>query len=136
MTATRGANDNGVVEFTAVAPRNFLRACLLLLLRERPDHGYDLLVRLCSLGLDQEDPGAVYRTLRWMEREGLVRSGWGESCSGPARRTYVLTPSGEQALVGYGRALDECRRTIEGFLDRFLDAVDPLDHHQVGGGAR
>ncbi len=133
MTATREAQGDGVMEVTGMAPRNFLRACLLLLLRERPDHGYDLLARLGSLGLDQEDPGAVYRTLRGMEREGLVRSGWGESCSGPARRTYVLTPCGERALLCYGRALDDCRRTIEGFLDRFLDAVDPLDTPRAGG---
>ena len=31
-------------------PRNFLQPCLLLLLREQPDHGYDLAVRLGASG--------------------------------------------------------------------------------------
>ncbi|MGH9101824.1 MAG: helix-turn-helix transcriptional regulator, partial [Acidimicrobiales bacterium] len=123
----------GSPEAPWMVPRNFLRACLLLLLRERPDHGYDLLERLCPLGLEREDPGAVYRTLRWMERDHLVSSGWTDSCSGPARRTYVLTPAGRDALDEYGHALDDTRRTIEIFLDRFLDAVQPLEDQRAGG---
>ncbi|HZD66382.1 MAG TPA: helix-turn-helix transcriptional regulator [Acidimicrobiales bacterium] len=109
-----------------MTPRNFLRACLLLLLRERPDYGYDLIERLGALGVPHEDPGAVYRTLRGLERGGLVRSGWAQSSAGPARRTYELTPAGQEALETCGHALDQCRRIIEGFLDRFLDATGPV----------
>ena len=38
-------------------PRNFLRPCVLLLLREEPAHGYDLLERLRPLGFTRDDPG-------------------------------------------------------------------------------
>lgn len=131
-TAGQDRRNPGPSGSGAVAPRNYLRACLLLLIHERPDYGYDLVERLKPLGLDQEDPGAVYRTLRWMERDGLVRSGWGDSCSGPLRRTYTMTPEGEEAARSYGYALDGCRRTIEGFLDRFLDAFEPLGAGAAG----
>ena len=77
-------------------PRNFLRPCLLLLLQERPAHGYDLVERLHASLIDDTDAAGVYRTLRAFEREGLVRSSWCTSASGPARRTYALTAAGKE----------------------------------------
>src|SRR4051794_1616804 len=41
-------------------PRNFLRPCLLLLLQERPAHGYDLVERLHTSFIDDTDAGGVY----------------------------------------------------------------------------
>ena len=52
-------------------PKNFLRPCLLLLLREERAHGYDLLERIQSLGFDGSDPGGLYRALRALENDGL-----------------------------------------------------------------
>ena len=57
-------------------PRNFLRPCVLLLLRESPAHGYDLLERAKAFGFTRWDPGGLYRVLRALEEEGLVRSAW------------------------------------------------------------
>ncbi|MCA1680840.1 MAG: helix-turn-helix transcriptional regulator, partial [Actinobacteria bacterium] len=45
-------------------PKNFLRPCLLLLLREAPAHGYELLDRLRAFGFEGSDPGGLYRALR------------------------------------------------------------------------
>src|SRR4051812_1472885 len=67
-------------------PRNFLRPAILLLLREDPAHGYDLLERLRPLGFQRPDPGGLYRVLRALEQEGLVRSAWEPSEAGPERR--------------------------------------------------
>ncbi len=78
-------------------PRNFLQPCLLLLLREQPDHGYELAARLRPMHDGDGDAGAVYRTLRGLERLGLVRSEWQTSDVGPARRTYYITPEGVNA---------------------------------------
>ena len=58
---------------TDVLPRNFLRPCLLLLLREQPAHGYELLERLRTFGFAR-DPGGLYRALRGLEQDGFVRS--------------------------------------------------------------
>ena len=74
--------------------RHFVEPCLLLLLRERPDHGYELVDRLRILGLADGDSASIYRTLRGLERNGLVRSVWRPSSTGPARRTYSLTGEG------------------------------------------
>lgn len=103
-------------------PKNFLRACVLLLLREAPAHGYDLLERLRDFGVDRE-PGGLYRGLRAMEHEGLVASRWEVSLTGPDRRRYELTPAGDRALDAWAAALAETRRVIDLFHRR----------HQPGG---
>ncbi len=104
-------------------PRNFLRPCLLLLLRESPAHGYDLIERLGAFGFSRSDPGGVYRALRSLEREGLVRSGWETSGAGPARRTYELTPEGERMLHAWARRLEESRQVLVEYLDRYVLAT-------------
>ncbi|WP_345426682.1 helix-turn-helix transcriptional regulator [Pseudonocardia xishanensis] len=103
-------------------PRNFLQPCLLLLLRERADHGYDLLSRLASMhdGDPDGDSGGVYRALRSLERQGLVRSRWCTPSAGPARRTYQLTSDGEALL---DRQAEELRQ-VDGALHLFLERYE------------
>lgn len=108
----------------AVPPRNFQRACLLLLLHEHPAHGYDLLERLECLGFERDDPGRLYRTLRLLESEELVRSGWGRSEIGPARRTYELTPAGREELDHAASSLHATRDLLGAFLDRYHDRLE------------
>lgn len=104
-------------------PKNFLRPCLLLLLQERPAHGYDLVERLHLSFLDDTDAGGVYRTLRAFEREGLVRSTWCTSAAGPARRTYALTPAGTDVLRRQVDTLEATRELVHTFLDRCGRAI-------------
>src|SRR5438128_2298577 len=69
----------------------FAEPALLLLLRERPAHGYDLLERLPELtGEARVEMGNLYRLLRGLEEEGLVSSEWDASSAGPAKRRYAL----------------------------------------------
>ena len=70
-------------EVPAGLPRNYLRPCLLLLLAEGTSHGYELLDQVATLGLDRVDPGGLYRCLRAMDKEGLVRSTWAPSTMAP-----------------------------------------------------
>jgi PadR family transcriptional regulator PadR len=104
-------------------PRNFLRPCILLLLREDPAHGYDLLERLRAFGFVEADPGGLYRALRKLEEEGLVHSVWEQSSSGPDRRRYELTRAGKEELHEHARALAATAQTLEGFLSRYEEFV-------------
>lgn len=106
-------------------PRNYLRACILLLLAEAPSHGYELLDGMRPLGLDRADPGGLYRALRSMEQEGLVASWWEASESGPARRSYSLTADGQRWLHAWAETLHEVRQVIGGYLDRYGAVGDP-----------
>ncbi|MGH3848523.1 MAG: PadR family transcriptional regulator [Pseudonocardiaceae bacterium] len=78
-------------------PRDYLRACLALLLAESPSHGYELVDQLAGLG-PKPEPGGIYRILRTMEAEQLVRSSWEPSANGPQRRRYTLTHRGQRWL--------------------------------------
>ena len=104
-------------------PRNFLRPCLLLLLREQPAHGYDLLERLRALGFAREDPGGLYRALRALEADGLVRSAWEASSEGPDRRIYELTRAGMEELHRNAKSLVAARETLDVFLSRYGEFV-------------
>ncbi|MCX7843931.1 MAG: helix-turn-helix transcriptional regulator [Candidatus Bipolaricaulota bacterium] len=72
---------------------------------------------MARLSEQELDPGALYRALRSMEEEGLVRSFWDTSGSGPARRVYALTDAGWD----YPRAWAVFLRRLREELDRFLD---------------
>ncbi|CAN5475086.1 helix-turn-helix transcriptional regulator [soil metagenome] len=100
-------------------PRAYLRPCLLVLLAEGPSHGYELLEGVRRLGFGGADAGGLYRTLRAMEREVLVRSWWEASPAGPARRTYELNTDGEVALRRAVAELQEARRLLGAIVERW-----------------
>ena len=115
-------------------PRNFLRPCVLLLLREQPAHGYDLIERLRALGFTRDDPGRLYRVLRALEQEGYVRSAWEGSTTGPDRRVYELTRPGMEALHGQAKSLKETSHALVRFLSRYEEFValeEPADRARV-----
>jgi PadR family transcriptional regulator PadR len=94
-------------------------AALLLLLAERPTHGYELLDSLPELvGSERVDVGNLYRVLRSLEDEGLVRSEWSADLPGPAKRTYWLTDEGRAALAAWLDALESLGEELDGFLTR------------------
>ncbi len=98
----------------------FAEPALLLLLRERPAHGYDLLERLPELtGEPRVEMGNLYRLLRALEEEGLVSSEWDASSPGPAKRRYALTAAGTQLLDHWARALRRSQDRTARFLARY-----------------
>lgn len=106
-----------------VLPKNFLRPCLLLLLREDRAHGYDLLERIQSFGFDGSDPGNLYRALRALEKGGLVRSVWEPSDNGPDRRTYEITRHGMEHLHETAKAIASGNQAVSAFLSRYQEFV-------------
>ena len=98
----------------------FAEPALLLLLRERPAHGYDLLERLPELtGQPRIEMGNLYRLLRGLEEEGLVSSEWDDSSPGPAKRRYAITLAGEQLLDHWAEALRRSQERTARFLARY-----------------
>lgn len=99
MTDETTAQTNGKAPFRA--PRlhgELLATSLLAFLRDWNAHGYQLAQRLAEAGLPPFDVGTIYRTLRQLEKAGLVSSLWDTSESGPAKRTYSLTSAGDAFL--------------------------------------
>jgi PadR family transcriptional regulator, regulatory protein PadR len=97
----------------------FAEPVVLLSLRGHPTHGYELLEQLPELTGERIDMGNLYRFLRLLEAEGVVRSEWQEDLPGPSKRTYELTDEGRALLDEWARALGNARERIDGFLTRY-----------------
>ncbi|HEY5578769.1 MAG TPA: PadR family transcriptional regulator [Acidimicrobiia bacterium] len=107
----------GVWEVQARVERFVEPALLLLLLRKGPTHGYELAESLGRLAPeDQVDYGNLYRLLRGLEYEGVVRSEWQDDLPGRSKRTYELTPKGRNLLDAWAEALRRARDVIGSFL--------------------
>jgi len=92
---------------------------LLLLLRQKKSYGYELLDRIDEIPLAAVDTGAVYRALRHMESEGLVKSAWDTRESGPAKRVYRITKDGLERLSGWNVSLGKRKEAIEMFIKTY-----------------
>jgi PadR family transcriptional regulator, regulatory protein PadR len=99
-------------------PRMWLQPFLLLALQQWQSHGYELIRRMSAFGFEALDRGSVYRVLRQLEKDGLVRSGWDTSKEGPARRLYSLTDAGHAYLNAWAASL----RGYQSMLDRFFSS--------------
>jgi poly-beta-hydroxybutyrate-responsive repressor len=98
----------------------FVEPAVLLLLRERAMHGYELLERVPELlGEERVDVGNLYRALRALEEDGIVRSEWSAELPGPAKRTYELTAEGTNLLDRWAEGLRENQTIVNEFLRRY-----------------
>ncbi|HMJ00112.1 MAG TPA: helix-turn-helix transcriptional regulator [Gaiellaceae bacterium] len=100
----------------------FTEPAVLLVLRDNPGHGYELLVELQTLMPNERiDMGNLYRILRSLEREGLVTSTWDEEAPGPAKRVYVITQSGRRVLAQWVEAFKKIEQQISAFSKRYAE---------------
>ncbi len=93
----------------------FLEPCLLLLLHQKDSYGYSLLEELEQLGITT-DASVIYRNLRRMEKDGLVKSQWDTQGPGPARRYYKITHEGEDLLHSWVSTIRKNKQILEHFL--------------------
>jgi PadR family transcriptional regulator PadR len=111
----------------------FVEPVVLLLLKKKgQSYGYDLSTDLTEYALtDAEiERGALYRTLRQLEGNGNVKSGWETDKAGPARRVYKLTAKGERHLEEWATVLDHVSKSMA----RFVKATRGTLQHNGSGG--
>lgn len=97
-------------------PRNWLVPVILLSLRDWNSYGYELMERASAFGFEAMNPGTLYRTLRQMEKDGIVESSWETSRGGPARRMYSITDNGKTYLDFWAKSLEQYQRTMDTFF--------------------
>ncbi len=120
MSATVNSTASNRCEGDEVRSRTLLRPALLLLLRDKESHGYELMGRLSELGVEvPPTTGGLYRSLRTMAEEGLVSSYWSTPDRGPARRVYAITEKGQLHLEQSMPALATLLQTVRGVLNRY-----------------
>jgi DNA-binding PadR family transcriptional regulator len=79
--------------------KGHLDLLLLSVLSKGPAHGYVIIetLRAQSEGVFDLPEGTIYPALHRLEDQSLLKSSWSED-TGRRKRTYQLTPKGQQAL--------------------------------------
>lgn len=78
--------------------RGVLPLCILSVLTEGEQYGYDLARRLEEAGLGEIKGGTLYPVLSRLESEELVEIRWETGGGGPSRKYYSLTKRGHNHL--------------------------------------
>jgi PadR family transcriptional regulator, regulatory protein PadR len=111
-------------------PKNWLVPVILLSLREWNSYGYELMERASAFGFEAMNPGTLYRTLRQMEKDGVVESSWETSRGGPARRMYSITGAGEAHLDFWVKSLEQYQRTMDDFFRLYTGKPRHTDENE------
>ncbi|WP_243543915.1 helix-turn-helix transcriptional regulator [Pseudodesulfovibrio tunisiensis] len=99
-------------------PQRYMQPSLLMVLRDGPSYGYELIQRIAEFGFLRGDapPGMVYRHLRQMDEDGLVRSEWDAEGDGPAKRVYSVTAEGLEVLDAWIHHMERQRDALDNFI--------------------
>ena len=94
---------------------------ILLLLAEKPTHGYELIEKYMTLGFTDanSDPGAIYRTLNTLETKGFIKSVWETDKPGAAKKIYSITGDGLELLKIWVIEIKERKKVLELFVKRY-----------------
>lgn len=97
-------------------------AFLLLLIAEKPGHGYELSERLRELGLAKQgisNMGNLYRLLAELEMNGFVIADWDTSEPGPAKKIYRITEAGMMLLDDAASYILEFEKVLSEFKEKY-----------------
>ena len=92
--------------------KDLLELCLLSLMAQGDQYGYELLRRLHAVFPDVQE-SAIYAILRGLCREGYTERYQGETSGGPARKYYRLTPAGAAKHAQLLEAWRSLKATLE-----------------------
>lgn len=98
--------------------RGTLQYCVLALLAEEERYGFDLVKALAEVDGMVTSEGTIYPLLGRLRRDRLVESTWRESTSGPPRRYYRLTSTGQAALASFAVEWSRFRSAVDHFIER------------------
>ena len=97
--------------------KGVLEYCVLAQLRESASYGLKLASDLARYKTLFASEGTIYPLLARLRKKGLVETYWEESTSGPPRRYYSISQSGDLALTTFAAAwrpfIEEATRVLE-----------------------
>lgn len=102
-----------------------IHACLLCQLKEGSNYGYNLMPKLSSFGIEEEDINisTLYRTLKKLEDSNLIESSWEESESGPNKKIYSITKEGIIELDHIILFIKKRKEMLEKVLNRYENII-------------
>lgn len=93
--------------WTVQVRKGLLELCVLNLLVEQEQYGYDLIRRVLEIPGFGITEGTLYPLLSRLRVQGLVETRLVESNEGPARKYYALTEKGRKTVAVMNAHLQE-----------------------------
>jgi len=107
------------------AQKGYMRIAFLILLNNKPGHGYELMkeVEDKTEGFWKPTAGGVYPTLQSLEQEGYIIGKWGTQKR--KRKIYHITESGkcilDRALLKHGQIAENMNNLFEDYARNVLN---------------
>ena len=89
------------MENNAQLLKGVLEYCVLKLIAQEPTYGYEIVMHLKQVGFSDLSESTLYPLLLRLEQQGKVTVERRPSPKGPSRKYYVITASGENALLDF-----------------------------------
>ncbi len=116
MQLLKGRRDS---EAARSMPGSWLLPFLLLSMRNGEVYAEELRGGIDELGFRHINTKELHETLRKMEREGLISSGWDAPAPGLPRRRYRLAETGRAYLEFWSDSLQQYREEMDVFFELY-----------------
>jgi PadR family transcriptional regulator, regulatory protein PadR len=104
--------------------RGVIEFCVLALLAQREQYGFELVQQLSRAEGLLTSEGTIYPLLSRLRRDGLVDTEWRESQTGPPRKYYRLTAHGVETLRVYRRQWHQFRQAVDTLIGESQEERD------------
>ncbi|MED4794759.1 PadR family transcriptional regulator [Priestia megaterium] len=98
--------------------KGILEGFILSIIQKETVYGYELSQKLQQYGLNDVSEGSIYPILLRLQKEGLIKGEMRASPSGPKRKYYHLTASGENALCEIQEEWINIQNPVDKLLNR------------------
>ncbi|OGV70924.1 MAG: hypothetical protein A2283_22130 [Lentisphaerae bacterium RIFOXYA12_FULL_48_11] len=111
-------NESGTCPCSGASLTRFVRPAVLAVLAKHGDwiHGYLIVQELAQMKMFKNKPAdlaGIYKLLRVMEEEGLIKARWKTPKSGLAKRDLRLTAEGHDCLKLWLKTLKSYHTSID-----------------------
>lgn len=100
--------------------KGYLEYCILLIIQKKPAYVSDIISELKEAKMIVVE-GTLYPLLTRLKNNGILSYNWQESASGPPRKYYELTESGQIFLAELESGWEELAQAIQ--LLRTKDSI-------------
>ena len=105
----------GIEDWRSQVKRGTLEFCILLMIRQKPCYGYEIISKLEERPILSAKESTVYPLLRRLMKEGFLTSFWQETTQGlPPRKYYSITDQGKAYTDAMAEEWDSLVEAISG----------------------
>ena len=108
--------------------RGTLEFCILLMIKQRPSYGYEIISTLEKYPILAAKENTIYPLLRRLMKEDYVSSSWQESVEGlPPRKYYSITDKGLEYISAMSKEWNNLLNAINEIKDDYKVGVMDVD---------